>query len=80
MLVLSRKQGQRIQISDNVTITVTQIKGNQVRLGVEAPRDVAIRRGELLAKTNVRSTQVDSGLVIDVDPNMLLSFDSAPVN
>ena len=77
MLVLSRKQGQRIQISDNVTITITQIKGNQVRIGVEAPRDVAIRRGELQAKSNMRSTQTESGLVIDVDPSMLLSFDSA---
>ena len=70
MLVLSRKQDQQIQISDNVTITITQIKGNQVRLGIEAPRDVAIRRGELVEKSNVKSTRTKSGLTIDVDPSL----------
>lgn len=47
MLVLSRKTGQQIQIGDNITITVNRVGGNQVRLGIEAPMETPIRRGEL---------------------------------
>lgn len=47
MLVLSRKQKQEIMIGDNVKITVLKVKGNTVRLGIEAPRDVHVVRGEL---------------------------------
>jgi carbon storage regulator CsrA len=47
MLVLTRKANQRIEIGDNIVITVLQVKGNSVRLGIEAPRDVRVIRGEL---------------------------------
>lgn len=47
MLVLSRKVGERILIGDNVTITVVRILGGNVRLGVEAPPEMAIVRQEL---------------------------------
>lgn len=47
MLVLTRKASQQIQIGENVVITVLQIKGNSVRLGIAAPRDVRVVRGEL---------------------------------
>ncbi len=47
MLVLSRKQNQEIIIGDNIKITVLKMKGNTVRLGIEAPRDVNVIRGEL---------------------------------
>lgn len=47
MLVLTRKLNQEIQIGDNVKITVLKIKGNTVRLGIEAPRNVRVVRGEL---------------------------------
>ena len=47
MLVLTRKQGQTIVIDDQVTITVVKVKGNCVRLGIDAPEKVSIRRGEL---------------------------------
>lgn len=47
MLVLSRKPGEKIHIGDNITITVTYVKGNRVKLGIEAPEDVSIVRGEL---------------------------------
>ncbi len=47
MLVLSRKQNQEIIIGDNIKITVVKIKGNTVRLGIEAPREVNVLRGEL---------------------------------
>ncbi len=47
MLVLSRKVGQTIRIGDQVSITITQIKGKNIRIGIEAPAEIAIRRGEL---------------------------------
>lgn len=47
MLVLTRKQQEQIQIGDNVTITILKIKGRAVRLGIEAPRQLKVIRGEL---------------------------------
>ncbi|TWT92426.1 carbon storage regulator [Stieleria varia] len=54
MLVLSRKSGERLHIGDDVIVTLTKIAGNRVAIGIEAPREVAIRRGEL-AETNRES-------------------------
>ena len=50
MLVLTRKQQERIHIGDNVTITVVRIQGNAVRIGIEAPKDVRVIRGEIAVK------------------------------
>ena len=47
MLVLSRKKNESIIINDNITVTVIEIRGDKVRLGIEAPRDVCILRKEL---------------------------------
>ena len=47
MLVLSRKPGQKLQIGENVTITVLEVHGHVLRLGIEAPRDVRVLRAEL---------------------------------
>ena len=47
MLVLSRKIGQRIAIGENVELTVLQIRGQRVRLGVAAPHGIAIHRAEV---------------------------------
>jgi carbon storage regulator len=47
MLVLSRKPGERISIGPNVTVQVLDVQGSQVRIGIEAPRDVTILRSEL---------------------------------
>ena len=47
MLVLTRKSQDSIRIGDNITVTILRIKGNTVRIGVEAPDDVRIVRGEL---------------------------------
>lgn len=47
MLVLSRKPGQSLQIGDNITVTVLEVRGHVIRLGIEAPRDVRVLRGEL---------------------------------
>ena len=47
MLVLSRKTGQKLHIGDNITLTVLKTQGSTVRIGIEAPRDVTVRRAEL---------------------------------
>lgn len=47
MLVLTRKVGERIHIGDDITLVVTKSAGNRVTLGIEAPKDVRIIRGEL---------------------------------
>ncbi|MEO8494663.1 MAG: carbon storage regulator [Planctomycetota bacterium] len=47
MLVLTRKTQERIHIGDNITISILKLKGNTVRIGIEAPRDIRVLRGEL---------------------------------
>jgi carbon storage regulator len=47
MLILTRRVGEAVKIGDDVTITVLSVKGSQVRLGVAAPRDVAVHREEV---------------------------------
>lgn len=47
MLILTRRVQEALIINDNVTITVLSVKGNQVRLGIDAPRDVEVHREEI---------------------------------
>lgn len=53
MLVLTRREGETIFIGDNIAVTVLGIKGNQVRIGIEAPSDVNVARQELLSSADV---------------------------
>ena len=48
MLILTRRVGESLMIGDDVTITVLGVKGNQVRIGVKAPTEVAVHREEIL--------------------------------
>ena len=50
MLVLSRKKNESICISDNIVVTVVEIRSDKVRLGIEAPRDVPVHRREIYEK------------------------------
>lgn len=50
MLVLSRKANERLIIGDNIIVTVVRVSGGQVRLGIEAPAEVSIRREELICR------------------------------
>ena len=47
MLILTRRVGETLMVGDNVTVTVLGVKGNQVRIGVNAPKDVAVHREEI---------------------------------
>jgi carbon storage regulator len=47
VLVLSRKSGEKLHVGDYITITVLEVKGNRIRLGIDAPEACAVLRGEL---------------------------------
>ena len=83
MLVLSRKLNQEITIGDNVTITVLKVKGNTVRLGIDAPRHIRITRGELPKQAEQPSAEVtvvfdDPAQSADSGGVELLPFNSPP--
>lgn len=50
MLVLTRKLQQQVKIGDHITVTILRVKGHTVRIGIDAPRDVRVVRGELPPK------------------------------
>lgn len=47
MLILTRRVGEKVVIGENITVTILSIKGNQVRVGIDAPRDVTVHREEI---------------------------------
>jgi len=50
MLVLSRRVGESIVVGDDISVTVLEVRGDVVRVGIQAPRSVAVHRAELLAE------------------------------
>ena len=50
MLILTRRVGERLIIGDDVTITILSIKGNQIRIGIDAPREVKVHREEVFQR------------------------------
>lgn len=58
MLILTRRVGETLMIGDEVTVTVLAVKGNQVRLGVKAPQEVAVHREEIYQRIQEEKERV----------------------
>lgn len=61
MLILTRRAGETVMIGSDVTITVLGVKGNQVRIGINAPRDVAVHREEIFERIKNEQSSNESG-------------------
>ena len=57
MLVLSRKQGEQIVINDTITITIVEVRGDKVRIGIDAPPDVVVHRQEVWDAINANGSE-----------------------
>lgn len=80
MLVLSRKKNESIVINDVIVITVVEIRGDKVRLGIEAPREVPIHRSEVLAAIQAQGElAVGTELVADAaNPVIPMASEETP--
>ena len=72
MLILTRKLGEKITIGDDITITIVEIKGAQVKLGVEAPKHVEIHRQEVYER--IRQENLSSSDINDSDLSSALAI------
>lgn len=79
MLVLSRKVDEAIQIGDNITVTVIKVKGNTVRLGISAPADVRVMRGELEIEVDMGADEISlPGLSTGSEDQPVVVVETAP--
>jgi carbon storage regulator len=60
MLVLSRRVGESIVIGDNVTVTILEVRSDVIRIGIEAPRSIAVNRAELLVQLEASNREAAS--------------------
>jgi carbon storage regulator len=60
MLILTRRVGENLKIGENVTVCVLGVKGNQVRIGIAAPKDVAVHREEIYERIKNERPSPDS--------------------
>jgi carbon storage regulator len=75
MLVLSRKETQRIRLGDSIVVTIVKISGDKVRVGIEAPADVLVLRDELEVRSvSAQSAAADAAIAPLASPAALPSL------
>ncbi|MDE2305537.1 MAG: carbon storage regulator CsrA [Gammaproteobacteria bacterium] len=70
MLILTRRVGETLMIGDEVTVTVLGVKGNQVRIGVNAPKDVAVHREEIFERIKREEDGNSNGALAEGSPSL----------
>ena len=73
MLVLTRKVGESIQINDDVKITVIEVKGKNIRLGIDAPKTTKVYREEVFLKIQ-QENKIASSTPAEFDPEKITDF------
>ena len=68
MLILTRRVGETLMIGDQVTVTVLGVKGNQVRIGINAPKDLAVHREEIFQRIRKEQEGGAEAVVPPADP------------
>lgn len=68
MLILTRRTGEKIIINENISFQIIEIKGNQVRIGFDAPADISIHREEIFLKVKAQNE-----LLMGMDPEVNIS-------
>ncbi|MEE4377189.1 MAG: carbon storage regulator CsrA [Candidatus Competibacteraceae bacterium] len=68
MLILTRRVGETLMIGDEVTVTVLGVKGNQVRIGVNAPKDIAVHREEIYER--IKREQQENAAAVAAEGNV----------
>lgn len=66
MLVLTRKPKQQIHIGDHIIINIAEVQGDNVRIAIEAPKDMKIYRGEIYAAIRQENTEAAAPVTIDI--------------
>lgn len=77
MLVLTRRIGETLIIGDDIDITVLGIKGNQIRLGIEAPQDISVHRHEIYQKIQKEKEQGKKGALLYNDEMVMKGGETA---